>query len=937
MASIELTIRPRATAPLATEAWYLPGHDVGAWLAEIAAWPVEHLAIRLILIRAMEEDRIAGVVAIPPRANFVPSGWCVPLGRLAPQLYLPIDAELFPLVSRKELADLCNGDYVYVWIPGCGLTAAEPEEIVSIDELVAAPSDDGLRWSQAVEGIAFPYRLSGIFPRETPTLEEMLDQGRDDIGEQAGDLTKLPKAPNEPLSGMAGAAMRAAMLGAAIPVLGVGKMLSSLGNMLSAGGSRQAGGRAGGAGGRSPFEGLGKFANDLMGRVSKTLEAQRNKEIGRLLHMLENDPDQGLKYALPLGLGSGNAHRGRAPAGGSLGARNVDFSLGGLRGGGPADFWDMSAEHRAQLLQKYRELAARESRLGRYRRAAYIYAELLGDLRSAASSLEQGRHFREAAVLYRERLHDAAAAATCLERGELWYEAIEAYRELGDHEKVGDLFRFIEQHEEADEAYHLAADQALAQKNLLLAARIYDEKLRDPRLAVQTLDSGWPEASQARQCVVASFSLRGRVGWHEEAIERANYLKETSAESYRLADVAELLAQVFETYPEAAVQEHSRKCSSQLVVARMRNAVPAEARKLVDVLARLAPEDRLITRDGLRFLHRDPAPVTPTPIATRRPPDGRLELVKQFDLGLPAVWKSAVALDRQYVVAGRTNNRAVFARFDVEGIVEKTQEVWKRSLFPEWSTLWLLGTQSPLQFHALGEERLPVTTLFEATSDMPSQVRAGTPRGLGNVLGTALGKTGHTWAIENRDDPSLICVDVTGHVIHTQSVLSMGNVPWSEVSLPVPMHVAGDHVVMAVGKQLFSLQQGHGELLHVLPEPVQTLSGGAPYAAPMMVATTESNVYLTRLGMDGYLRPVCYDMNNPKALLSLGGFLIAADASKIEMHELKGLKSRDRRHRKTLETNNPIGTPIAILPGEQTDQFVLVSATGKIALYRVDV
>ena len=96
------------------------------------------------------------------------------------------------------------------------------------------------------------------------------------------------------------------------------------------------------------------------------------------------------------------------------------------------------------------ELAGREMRLGRYRRAAYIYAHLLGDFTNAAAALVAGKHWREAAVLYRDKLKRPEMAAKCLEQGGLWAEAIEFYEQLGDFEKVGDLYAQLEQPEEAE-------------------------------------------------------------------------------------------------------------------------------------------------------------------------------------------------------------------------------------------------------------------------------------------------------------------------------------------------------------------------------------------------------------------------------------------------------------------------------------------------------
>ena len=108
------------------------------------------------------------------------------------------------------------------------------------------------------------------------------------------------------------------------------------------------------------------------------------------------------------------------------------------------------------MSRKYHELAGRELRLGRYRRAAYIYAELFGNIELAASALVTGHHWREAAVLYRNRLHRPDKAARCLEQGGLWTEAIALYEELAEHEKAGDLYRQLDQPDHARQAYRAA-------------------------------------------------------------------------------------------------------------------------------------------------------------------------------------------------------------------------------------------------------------------------------------------------------------------------------------------------------------------------------------------------------------------------------------------------------------------------------------------------
>ena len=145
----------------------------------------------------------------------------------------------------------------------------------------------------------------------------------------------------------------------------------------------------------------------------------------------------------------GGTHRGLAPPVGRLTSRRVDFQLGALGGGRALDPWDVPYDLQQKLLAKYRELANREKRLKRYRRAAYIYAELIGDVETAAAVLEEGKHFREAAEIYRKHLHKPLLAARTYESGGLFREAVEIYEELELWEEAGDVYGKMEQSSKA--------------------------------------------------------------------------------------------------------------------------------------------------------------------------------------------------------------------------------------------------------------------------------------------------------------------------------------------------------------------------------------------------------------------------------------------------------------------------------------------------------
>ena len=314
------------------------------------------------------------------------------------------------------------------------------------------------------------------------------------------------------------------------------------------------------------------------------------------------------------------ANRDAGRPGSKLLFHDIDFNLQRLGGGEPADHWHLPPQLRQQLVAKYHELAGRELRLGRCRRAAYIYAELLGNIDLAASALMTGRHWRDAAVLYRDRLHRPDEAARCLEQGGLWTEAIALYEELGEHEKAGDLYRQLDQPDHARQAYRAAVAKHLAQNDCLAAARVLESKLDAPDEALAQLDAGWPSLSQAGACLQELFRLLARLGRHEAAAAKVEHSGGNPCSRGK----------------RSCSLTFSPKRRPRIPMPRSRPRLPTrpahwpalgwagltgeEKRRLLEAVRRLVPADRLLGRDCQRFLRPRARPVAhPARPATARP------------------------------------------------------------------------------------------------------------------------------------------------------------------------------------------------------------------------------------------------------------------------------------------------------------------------------
>ena len=581
-----LTPKPGAVPVRAPAAWFIPGADPAAWLDEVARWDVPMDRLRLhVLPTSLADRRPAGVlVTLPPGAAPARPLRALAYGQIAGRLFLPVEARLEPPVSEAELRAALPLP-LYVLHPAVGLVGFAQDDALRVADLLAGPPARAARWDRAVAGPPPAPRLLSIEPEQVPDVSVMLSEGRGDIGSEAPD--GLPPGADE-------SALKDLLSKAGKPGLKALKWLSE----HVPGAPKPPPGKA-----SDPrwTNRLQKWATEKLAAI----DAARQRELKRLQEMLERDPDLGLRFAIPL---HGSGGRGRANPATALPPRNVNFNLSSLGGGsGPADVWDVPYEVRQALTDRYRALANRELNLGRYRRAAYILGELLGDYPAAASALEQGRHFREAAAVYREYLRSPAKAAVCLERGGLLLEAVTIYEhELGAYEKAGDLYARIDRPDDAVRCWRAQADRYKETANFLSAAKLLEGKLAAPEEALDVLTNADPSHDSSGACLQESFALLGRMARHDETARRLGRLRQDAppAAAGRAGVLAQVLSAVAATYPEPAARVLAADATRVVAGRTLPRAAESEKEVLIRAVTRLAPEDRLLTRDGSRYIQR---------------------------------------------------------------------------------------------------------------------------------------------------------------------------------------------------------------------------------------------------------------------------------------------------------------------------------------------
>ena len=444
-----IQLRPTAAPDIQPAAWFLPGESSSHWLQELARGGLAESATRLFIVpRSLADLSPAGLLVVPSQTNGRPySHVGIPCRLIAERLYVPSDAVLYPPITDEEVRSACPFP-VQFYHPVFGMCGFEIESTIYVWNLLESPLERANVWNFAKPGVLPIPELKAIVLAQPPTLDDVFGGAEEEIGNESP--WDLPPAPDEPTENTWAKSQRNLRRIFAAGFAGVLRLIPHT------------------AIHRTWLNDAEDWANRELHQLNAQLEHIRNKELHRLLHLLDSDPEFGLRHAIPL---SHFAHRGIAPPNSRLGPRPLDFNPRRL-GGAPADFWNVPPDLEQQLRRSYREMADREIQLGRHHRAAYIYAQLLGDLVSAAHSLKQGRLFREAALLYDEQLKNPVEAAHCLAEGGLLAEACERYEKLGRWLDVADLHERMGDKTAAETALRRVINEQLAQDDVLGAAKL---------------------------------------------------------------------------------------------------------------------------------------------------------------------------------------------------------------------------------------------------------------------------------------------------------------------------------------------------------------------------------------------------------------------------------------------------------------------------------
>ena len=705
---LSLQPAPHGIPARPTTAWLFPSADSTAVVAELTRHGIDVAEARVVPLPI-------GLFVMPAAtAPLGPAGGAISFGHLAGNVLAPVDALPNAAIAANEWEEIFPPETTFVWHPTAGVYGIAAGEGLRVADLLLPPTVEERRWDRAVPGIAFNGRIVELVPERPPTAAEIWGEAAAEIGVGAPSLSSLPRYPGEwTLPGAAGLSPRSRAIpivvvlllavavvgwwsgfgratsgggGFALPGIPWGGLLILLGLvalvMVAArltargevtptadGGSMEGPLRPAREQPQGPelasWGAPPRWLHHWQQSLAQAFESRHEREIRRLLHLLETDPDAGLRFAVPL---SGQAGRGIVPPAAGLSEQAVDF---GSRASGPAAFFVVSSLQREALARRYHELANREIGLGRHRRAASIFAKLLGDHAKAARTLLDGGHFRAAATLYAEKLGRPQEAAEAYERGGLLSEAIALHERLGDHEKVGDLATRLGLEEQAAAAYRRAVEARLEAGDVLGAARILEEKLGAVDEALDRLVGGWPDSPQAEGCVTEALRRLGRLGRHGAA---RGLVRRMACEGHLDADAAKkvigILPSFARQYPDEAtrrlIADQTRLLAADVLVTAKEDGLAP----IMKALRSLEPGDRLLDRDTRRYGRE-----------RQQKPAGRrqAELLNPREMVrlTAGTWTTLAGAGESLIVAGRVGRQLTVARcLPGRGVQYATNKSW---------------------------------------------------------------------------------------------------------------------------------------------------------------------------------------------------------------------------------------------------------------------
>lgn len=477
---MQLQLRPDTAAPAKISGLLIRGEAPSAWLHALKGTGISLDACEAYAIPGSKPNSIWGCLLIteqpdsrklPPTVTFVTT--------VGARLLIPAFAKLYPAASDEELQRLISGQCLLH--PETGLVLLESP--LDWKKFLTLSEELPVRIRIPAAPVFMPAAIKR-FEVAAPSPEEQLQAVAQRI---SPDNKKFDDKPLNALERLKLALYRQLFSKAdGTSASEKGRILRMLERIAERLGVKPVG--------------IERMQEDF-----ESLEKRNASEVDKLLDMLRKNPEEALRYAIPLGDGTGRGTPGAlrlAPLWSSFSLFGNLFSNNAGGGGGGV----IPESQHNKLYEEYSRTAAHLISQGAYEKAAFVYLKLLKNYQKAADALIAGNMFAEAAAIHLKYTHNKLAAADCYVKANMLSKAIELYEELGKTETVGDLYLRLNRRDDAMTAYQKVVDGYVDSNQLLKAANIKRDKMADLPASQELLLRGWHCNSDAYNCLNVYFS-----------------------------------------------------------------------------------------------------------------------------------------------------------------------------------------------------------------------------------------------------------------------------------------------------------------------------------------------------------------------------------------------------------------------------------------------
>jgi hypothetical protein len=575
---MELRINPHHKNTFPIGGILIKHASVSYWLREIQRMDLVLEAIQIFPIPGTTANSIWGCLIIfSGKIDTHILGKNELCQQISSKFFIPEKTTLYPSVTEKDM-DAKFASTIHIIHPDFGMAAlTDTFDIVSC---IALPKEDAIAVTTPEPGVFMPVSIRA-FQVTSLSAEEVLKNLEENV------FPKKESLKDEPLNIFEKVK------------LGFYKLLfSTVGSaerMIHTATQKQEASNPSSSNGL-----LSKFQSWLQSlsnnRLSKKLqqdfedlEKRNQKQVDKLMDLFKNNPEEALKYAIPLD--ESGTSRGGDKSGFELSKRWMNSSwlqkAQYSNTGGTIDLGD----HYFELQKQYYATAQDFLDKKDYQKAAFVYLKLLKSYQSAAQALESGKYYQEAATIYVKHAGNKIKAAECYENGKMTEEAIHLYKELNENEKVGDLYISINKNEDANLYYEKVVDSYKIRNQHVKASFIYKNKIKNMLGAQSLLLEGWRNNRDASNCLNNYFSN----------ISDVKILKNEIHNIYH-NEVTEQNSEVFLT-----VIQHEYKKGSELAEPMRELAYEVVAKNIqsnpsiVSMLKSFNKNDQQLIKDTMRF------------------------------------------------------------------------------------------------------------------------------------------------------------------------------------------------------------------------------------------------------------------------------------------------------------------------------------------------